>query len=90
MSVSETVVAKGRVLGNVVIYKIICCKPFVLVGHCNSKATELISVNGVSLHSVCETAFPTSSSVMPHVILTDGIPWSFSGKCSPVFVLVAL
>lgn len=26
---------------------------------------------------------------MLHVILTDGIPWSYSEKCSPVFVLVA-
>lgn len=45
------------------------------------------SVN-VRLSAACETAFPTSSSVMPHVILTDGIPWSCSKKCS-LFVLVA-
>lgn len=45
------------------------------------------SVN-VRLSSACETAFPTSSSVMPHVILTDGIPWSCSKKCR-LFVWVA-
>lgn len=83
----------------------ICYKPFVISGHCKSAASRSfylicmsadsgliwvhISVNGVSLSSVFETAFPTSSSVMPHVILTDGIPWSCSEKCSPVFVLIA-
>lgn len=48
-----------------------------------------ISINSVSQSAVCGTAFPTSSSVMPHVILTDGIPWSCAEKCSPLFVLVA-
>lgn len=57
-------------------------------GNCGNTPVY-IREGGGSPNPVWETAFPTSSSAVPRVRMTSGIPWSYSEKCSPLFVLVA-